>query len=221
MRGMSNGFPQPGGGYQPPGGPMGNQPPFTPPVPPQQVYGPSPPGFPHLPPGGQPPYRGPGVMPGAAHPGRRLVARLIDIAILVLLGALLSAVATAVFSQGDADGDSTMPDAAVAALVLSIFGGIWAYEAVQLAVWGRTIGKRVMGLRVSVAGAPGSRLSAVRAMGRAFCYPMFFSFLGAAIPLVGPLNLLWMLWDKPLRQCLHDKMAGTVVIDHRRFAAGV
>ena len=27
-----------------------------------------------------------------------------------------------------------------------------------------------------------------------------------------PVNILWQLFDKPLQQCLHDKVAGTVVV---------
>ena len=40
--------------------------------------------------------------------------------------------------------------------------------------------------------------------------------LAPQVPLIGSLfgllNSLWLLWDKPNRQCLHDKVAGTVVV---------
>ncbi|WP_338320576.1 hypothetical protein [Streptomyces lonarensis] len=34
--------------------------------------------------------------------------------------------------------------------------------------------------------------------------------------LVGLLNVVWCLWDRPWRQCWHDKVAGTFVAAVRR-----
>jgi hypothetical protein len=33
-----------------------------------------------------------------------------------------------------------------------------------------------------------------------------------AVPFGGLLDALWPLWDRPLHQCLHDKVASTVVV---------
>jgi hypothetical protein len=32
------------------------------------------------------------------------------------------------------------------------------------------------------------------------------------VPVLAQLNVLWLLWDKALRQCLHDKTAKTIVV---------
>lgn len=158
-------------------------------------------------------------MQGLGHPGRRLLARLIDWFILfpglgLIVGGLL-----AVTVPENGDGSDQMPGWAIAVLVLGIFAGVYLYEAAQLALWGATAGKRIMKLRVAPADALEGRLSAGHGFGRAACYPMLFTVVGA-LPLIGlvnTLNVLWQLWDRPLRQCLHDKMARTVVVDTRVF----
>jgi hypothetical protein len=69
-----------------------------------------------------------------------------------------------------------------------------------------TVGKRVMRNRVvRLENAPFDRAtSTVR---------WLLQSVGAvAVPYYGWLDGLWQLWDKPYRQCLHDKGAHTVVI---------
>ena len=36
--------------------------------------------------------------------------------------------------------------------------------------------------------------------------------VGAFVPFFNLIDVLWLLWDKPYRQCLHDKFAKTVVV---------
>ncbi|MFB4313101.1 RDD family protein [Actinomadura sp. 21ATH] len=152
-------------------------------------------------------------IPGLGFPSRRLVARLIDISISVT-----AAVAAGVtLAAATANADNEIPPPAIAGMFVIILGGIWGYEAVQLAVWGRTLGKRVMKLRVAPKSDIDAPLPAGRGLGRAAAYPLLFTIIGA-LPLIGlvsTLNVLWHLWDRPLRQCLHDKVAGTVVVDAR------
>ncbi len=70
---------------------------------------------------------------------------------------------------------------------------------------GQTIGKRVLSLRtVGVDGTALTRAAAHRRYG--------VQFVATVVPLLAYLDGLWQLWDKPLRQCLHDKAARTVVV---------
>ena len=41
---------------------------------------------------------------------------------------------------------------------------------------------------------------------------VFLAALAVVEALLPWLDGLWQLWDKPLRQCLHDKAADTVVV---------
>jgi uncharacterized RDD family membrane protein YckC len=107
------------------------------------------------------------------------------------------------------------------------------YEAIQLAMNGQTIGKRIIGLRV-VRADPAGELPAVgQAVWRAainnvgYQIPVFL-FLLLAVKVFEPAVLLVFAaaaalvtfhlraaWDQPLHQAVHDRYAGTVVIDER------
>ena len=103
---------------------------------------------------------------------------------------------------------------------LSIFGIALAYYWVQHAVWGATLGKRVLGMRV-VSAADRSRIG-VRAAGiRAVTFlvgPAACLLLPSPVNLVG--GALWLadtampLFDARAR-CLHDRIAGTIVVRQR------
>jgi uncharacterized RDD family membrane protein YckC len=102
---------------------------------------------------------------------------------------------------------------------LGMFGIALAYYWVQHAAWGATIGKRALGTRVVTADR--SRIG-VRAAGlRAAAFlvgPAVFLLLASPINYLG--GLLWLadtgmsLFDSRAR-CLHDKLAGTIVIRQR------
>lgn len=85
----------------------------------------------------------------------------------------------------------------------------FGYDWLQHGLWGQTIGKRVMGTKVVTADTR-SPISGQAACGRAAVYALV-----PVVPSVGGLfaliNESWLLWD-PRRQCLHDKAAGTVVV---------
>jgi uncharacterized RDD family membrane protein YckC len=77
---------------------------------------------------------------------------------------------------------------------------------------GATLGKMATGIRVrpmAAEGLPSWGQSVLRFVG--------FQLL-AAVPSIGGfyflLDVLWCLWD-PRRQCLHDKIAGTAVVNRR------
>ncbi|MEV4258123.1 RDD family protein [Spirillospora sp. NPDC049652] len=107
------------------------------------------------------------------------------------------------------------------------------YEAVQLSMWGRTLGKRWLGVGVVQARPLGEPLSGGHAVRRAainnigYQIGVFFflilavkvwnyAFTGELLVAGGMLMAyLWAIWDEPLHQALHDRLAGTVVIDER------
>jgi uncharacterized RDD family membrane protein YckC len=103
---------------------------------------------------------------------------------------------------------------------LSIFGIALAYYWVQHARWGATVGKRVLGMRV-VSASDRSRISVRTAGIRAVTFlfgPAACLLLPSPINLVG--GALWLadtaapLFDARA-QCLHDKLAGTIVVRQR------
>ncbi|NGO44609.1 RDD family protein [Streptomyces ureilyticus] len=86
--------------------------------------------------------------------------------------------------------------------VLLLFGVL--YEALPTAKWGRTLGKKLCGLQVRdiEGGEPPSFGAALR---RWLVYSVP-GLLG-----IGVLGVLWGLFDRPWRQCWHDKAAHTFV----------
>jgi uncharacterized RDD family membrane protein YckC len=205
--------------------PAGGSPYETPPPPP---YG-APPPYGHQPPNGSPqpglgaplydpdrsgtnPY-GPtpfGNAPVAAMPplgglGRRLVARIIDYLLLAVIGVPL-----ALLAYSGSSHDRTARSIGADAIVVLV---AFVYEGLMLTLSrGQTVGKKAMRIRVAVlsdgsvpSGSKGWIRSAV------FWLPGLFSAL--CIPAVfSLLNILWCTWDRPYRQCIHDKAARTVVV---------
>lgn len=97
-----------------------------------------------------------------------------------------------------------------------------AYYWVQHAVWGATLGKRVFGIRVVTSadhGRVGVKAAGIRAVAFLIGPAMLWLW-----PLTGPINLVGgALWTAdagfalldPRAQCLHDKLAGTLVLKKR------
>ena len=144
-------------------------------------------------------------MPPLGGLGRRLSARIIDTVLLAIVGVPLSLVAYAGSSH-----DRTARTV-VAEVALALVG--FVYEGLMLTLSrGQTVGKKVMRIRVAVlangavsSGSTGWIRSAVYwlpGIFSALCIPALFSLL----------NILWCTWDRPYRQCLHDKAAKTVVV---------
>jgi uncharacterized RDD family membrane protein YckC len=99
----------------------------------------------------------------------------------------------------------------VAATVITLVVG-FLYQVPQNVRWGRTVGKRVVGLRIRPL-AEDRPLSWPQATVRWATYA-----IGSALTqgLFGIIDYLWPLWDKPWRQALHDKTARTIVVLHPR-----
>ncbi|MFE1776311.1 RDD family protein [Streptomyces sp. NPDC059008] len=151
--------------------------------------------------------------------GRRLAARLID---TLVLGAITAAVAVPMWSTVTDHLDAkveaakqsgrqvtvylvdgtTAPVFATILAVLLIGGAL--YEALPTLKWGRTLGKKLCGVRVlDIESHDSPTLGA--ALKRWFLY----SVLGVLA--VGVVNVVWCLFDQPWRQCWHDKLARTFV----------
>ncbi|MEU5419285.1 RDD family protein [Streptomyces sp. NPDC001407] len=156
--------------------------------------------------------------------GRRLLARVVDSAVL---GAAVGAVAVPLWKKSadhiDAkvqqakqsgqtvtvwllDG-TTGPYLGIVLGVLLLAGLV--YEALPTAKWGRTLGKKLCGVRVL-----GIESHDTPSFGQALRRWLVYGVLGVLA--VGVLNALWCLFDRPWRQCWHDKAARTFVASNGR-----
>ncbi|MER5783377.1 RDD family protein [Streptomyces mobaraensis] len=155
--------------------------------------------------------------------GRRLVARLID---TVVLGGAVAAVAVPLWAKAVSHIDEKVNRAkrsgetvtvwlldgttgTYLAIVLGalLLGGV-LYEVLPTATWGRTPGKKLCGVRVLDIESHDTP-SFAAALRRWLVY----SLLGVVA--VGVLNAVWCLFDRPWRQCWHDKAARTFVASGR------
>ncbi|MGP3923649.1 RDD family protein [Streptomyces sp. 8N616] len=151
--------------------------------------------------------------------GRRFAARLIDTA---LLGGAVGAAAVPLWTkavdhvndkieQAKLSGETVtvwLLDSTTAAylgIVLGVLlvGGV-LYEALPTAKWGRTLGKRLCQVKVLDIESHDTA-----GFGAALRRWLLYSVLG--VLLIGVLNVLWCLFDRPWRQCWHDKAARTFV----------
>jgi uncharacterized RDD family membrane protein YckC len=170
---------------------------------------------------------------------RRAGARLIDYLLVSVFGFALILPVTLGAIGLDTPGNKTTTEGAIWnwPIFFTLFSVLavlpFAYEAVQLAMWGRTIGKRVLGLGVVQVRPAGEAITTTQAVWRAainnlayqvvvffflilavsaweyFAYGMLLGWAGALMA------YFWAIWDQPLHQALHDRFAGTVVIDER------
>ncbi|GAB3960618.1 hypothetical protein GCM10029978_010360 [Actinoallomurus acanthiterrae] len=140
-----------------------------------------------------------------AEPSQRLVARIID---TLIVGVPIATAATEIFPR-----ETAQTVVAPIAFAVTFF----LYEAVQLAVWGRTVGKRLTGLRVI--SVTGERPTVVQALIRAAIYAL--PPAARPVPVLNVLAAIFWLAENGLqfegsyRQALHDRAAGTLVIDIR------
>jgi uncharacterized RDD family membrane protein YckC len=151
--------------------------------------------------------------------GRRLAARLID---TVVVAGVTAAAAVPLGSraldhiQGKIDEaklsgqtvtvwllDGTTSAYLGVVLAVLLLTGV-LYEALPIAKWGRTLGKRALGLEVRdiEAHEPPTFGAALRRW-LVYSVPGLLCF--------GVIGVLWGLFDRPWRQCWHDKAAHTFV----------
>jgi uncharacterized RDD family membrane protein YckC len=194
--------PQPG--QQPwqepgPGDPHGGQPP-----PYQGAYGQAPQADPPGYPGGPGGYTDPAQ--GLAGRGARLVAAIIDWLLLGVLTGLLSLPFVdwnerRSLDTGEMDWQYKGQLAASLIGIALAFLYFWLMHAKS----GQTIGKKLLRIRV-VRTHDRAAITSGQAAGRS----AFYTIVGGISGCIGLINALWCLWDDR-RQCLHDKVAKTVV----------
>jgi uncharacterized RDD family membrane protein YckC len=204
--------PQPPPNQPPPGNPYGGGP-YGAPPPGGGPYGQDPAG---QGPGGQGPGQVPGGgpygpygevpdpragMPPLADPGRRVLARIIDIVLVLIPAALLDWAAGGIHGSDVDTGRSAIGGAFTAGIG-------FVYEWWFTRASGQTPGKRAMRLRTAmldngdIPSAPSAAARALVLWLPAFCCSCFwFLVIGVTV-----------LFDKPYRQGVHDKAARTVVV---------
>ncbi|MGW7008637.1 RDD family protein [Streptomyces sp. NPDC054933] len=183
------------------------------PYPGQVPYSPSGGPYPPQPAGYLPPEAWPAAQqdprnpPVLASPGQRLGGHLLDFLFVlgscVALGVVFLVIGRLTGRPNDAPESGVL---LVCHMVLMI-GIIVLYDPVQTVLWGRTLGKRCAGTRAVPLGRPNERLGFGQALGRWLLH-LVMTF----VPFLGLLNALWLLWDRPYYQCLHDKVVETAVI---------
>ena len=144
--------------------------------------------------------------------GRRFAARLIDGLIYLVVTVVVVGLAAAgllALLEPAADDSPVIPITMISTIVLLVVGIHYLYEVELPLRWnGQTPGKRAMKIAV-IALEPGLPLSRGKL---AYRFAVMFGFNLLSNCYVGLLDPLWCLWDKPYKQCLHDKPAKTVVI---------
>ncbi len=164
------------------------------------------------------PHSGPGAL---TDPGRRLCARLLDILVLVPVFAIVLTVTLLIAAPHfgpifptvyDNGTTNNTPTPGFLWIYLSVFGcivvtGLFmiAYETIATVHYGRTLGKAWMHIRPLR--RDGTPINAGRAFGRVAIYWLF-----GLLSWIGLLDPLFCTWDD-MRQCLHDKVADTIVVN--------
>ncbi|NAS23719.1 hypothetical protein GT755_18720 [Herbidospora sp. NEAU-GS84] len=155
-----------------------------------------------------------------------MVARIIDGLILgvvvnLLIGNLITGAFTTTTTSEVAGITLEIPSVSFVGLLIQAVVSFLlyaAYEFFQISRDGQTIGKKVMKIRIVKLGHPAmggiDAESSIKRIGvmwgpQLLAFNTILSFIGGVFSLV---NVLWPLWDKPLQQAIHDKVAGTVVV---------
>ncbi|MFD9499045.1 RDD family protein [Streptomyces sp. NPDC060035] len=151
--------------------------------------------------------------------GKRLTARLLD---TVVLGAVVGAISFPLVTQAMDHIDAKIEAAKLSGETVTVwlldsttaglFGAVlgvflvlgFVLEALPTAKWGRTLGKKLCGLDVRDIESHGPPT-----IGAALRRWLVYGVLGLLV--IGVINVLWCLFDRPWRQCWHDKAARTFV----------
>ncbi|MER5361068.1 RDD family protein [Streptomyces sp. NPDC002785] len=153
--------------------------------------------------------------------GKRFAARLVD---TVVLAALVGAIGFPLVSRAMDHIDEKISAAKLSGETVTVwlvdsttaglFGGVLGaflvlgvlLEALPTTKWGRTLGKKLCGLEVR-----DIESHEAPSFGAALRRWLVYGVLGVLV--VGVVNVLWCLFDRPWRQCWHDKVAHTFVAD--------
>jgi uncharacterized RDD family membrane protein YckC len=149
----------------------------------------------------------PRSMNAPADRGTRLGAALLDgiiFGVMVYLPAVVAAVVGGV--AGRVSGDSSFGPVMLAGVLLAVVGfGVWCWLTIMYVTRnGQSIGKKLVGIKV--VRADGSPIS----LGRIFWLRNIVNGVISIIPFYGLIDLLFIFSES--RQCLHDKIADTIVV---------
>ncbi|MER5614229.1 RDD family protein [Streptomyces sp. NPDC002215] len=151
--------------------------------------------------------------------GKRFAARLIDsVVLMALVGAIGFPLVSKALDHIDEKIDAAklsgetvtvwLVDSTTAGLFGAVLGAFLVLgvllEALPMAKWGRTLGKKLCGLEVRDIESHGAP-----SFGAALRRWLVYGVLGILV--IGVFNVLWCLIDRPWRQCWHDKAAHTFV----------
>jgi uncharacterized RDD family membrane protein YckC len=151
--------------------------------------------------------------------GKRLAARLLD---TVVLGAVTAVAAVPLGAQAIDHVNEKIEEAKLSGetvtvwlldgttsvhlgivLAVLLLAGV-VLEVLPTAKWGRTLGKRLLGLEVrDIEGHDAPEFGAALRRWLVYSVP--------GLLVVGVVGVLWCLFDRPWRQCWHDKAAHTFV----------
>jgi uncharacterized RDD family membrane protein YckC len=162
------------------------------------------------------PAQGPGAL---ADPGRRFGARMLDVLVLLPVYVLFLVVTLLIAAPHFGpifptiyQNSTNNPTPGFIWVYFTVLGCalatglvMVAYETIATVKYGRTLGKAWLHIRP--VRMDGSALTVGRAFGRVAIY-WVFGFAGW----IGLLDPLWCTWDGR-RQCLHDKVADSIVIN--------
>lgn len=136
----------------------------------------------------------------------RIVAFILDILVLISFGMLFAAAAGAYLVVDSRINDGNLSDrapyVAVAIFLSYLFAFIPLYHVLMWTWWGQTVGK--MAVHIKVLDENGDRISLRRAAVR------LLGYAASVLPLFT--GLIMALFDRR-RRTLHDRLAGTVVIE--------
>jgi uncharacterized RDD family membrane protein YckC len=158
-----------------------------------------------------------------AAPSARLLARLIDFGLVLILTLAVNGYLIWKFVEGYGElvrryeANESLSDGPMGTylwLIVLLTAALWgAYEIPQLASNGQTVGKRLVGIKVM-------RLESDQPLGFGRSFRRWWGLGGATLlwPCFGVgfliqfVDCLFVVIDRPLSQALHDKRAATVVV---------
>ncbi|WP_214107418.1 RDD family protein [Acrocarpospora catenulata] len=168
----------------------------------------------------------PGVPAPLAEWWQRLVARLIDgvilgVVVYLIIGRIIASAFSTTETVSVLGVSAQVQTVSFTGLLLSAIISVLlygAYEFFLVSRDGQTIGKKVMKIRIVKLGAPlqggVDTETLIKRIGVLYG-PQILGFntvLNMIAGIFSLVNVLWPLWDKPLQQAIHDKVAGTVVV---------
>ena len=136
----------------------------------------------------------------------RIVAFILDVIVLIACGMLFVAAAGAYLVVDSNLNDGTLSDRApvvAAAVILAyVLAFVPLYHILLWSWWGQTVGK--MAVHIRIVPSEGGQISSGQAALRLLLYP------ASAAPLLA--GVVMALFDSE-RRTLHDRIAGTVVVE--------